>query len=730
MAQRESNERSWHKVQQVRVQSGYDLFSLVPLEVPTPSVVSFAVWSEFAAHHVRAALKTEEGLWVGEQRGTRGSLEIELPPGRYDLQVQEVSPVFIDSGLSRCISFGIAITMASMMPPIGILKTGKAPIMSKSCAGLGASGLPLDFVTPGGGSQTLGGPVDSNGRMLVRRSVMLTDIHDGRKKVFLKLMSTNSLFRILIGGEQASEVEVLLEDAIAHTPVVPVAIGRYGDVRTIAYRMKSDASTGFWLSFHREHRLATATGCASFDLLAQLNPVADFAQMTKCPKRGGLSLKQAIQKKSTEIFLVEVKGPATETIDVSASSDSVVFVEVEFNILLSDVRLWVTGLPTRPKVGPEVSAASGKTSLTNARITLKLGVGIGSYEVKLRHALTFADENTRCVPLRIRKEVHPLDANTIGAFVPAKPAPLAFGGDLVMTAHLGNNAYRGTGFSQLDPNEVSVHGLRQLTPKVGGEAPSAIVEYAGIGLWMWDYVAIKRLAGATSTRGGQKCWVLPFCVDNKCIELDVAANWDRGDPPWSGGGSSVQDAINAGSGAKNQDLENPLDKIDILGDRDEAVRESRDDVDVDRSRSSWDPDPVLKDLVPGRSLPRTPKSMSPQHPSDEESMLNGSAWIAVFCLGAAFMAWRYPHVVETYARKYLPPSLIRSGLSVYHGGTADSSSLFGSSATDLELTNPATGAWSWDTGSGFMGSGFSGHERSNGAAKSARPTSMGSYGAL
>ena len=55
---------------------------------------------------------------------------------------------------------------------------------------------------------------------------------------------------------------------------------------------------------------------------------------------------------------------------------------------------------------------------------------------------------------------------------------------------------------------------------------------AGVGLWMWDYVAIKRGAGATSpqTQDGQKCWVLPFCVDNKCVELDVAADWDRGDP--------------------------------------------------------------------------------------------------------------------------------------------------------------------------------------------------------
>ena len=33
-----------------------------------------------------------EGLWVGEQRGLRNSLQIELPPGKYLVHVAQPKP--------------------------------------------------------------------------------------------------------------------------------------------------------------------------------------------------------------------------------------------------------------------------------------------------------------------------------------------------------------------------------------------------------------------------------------------------------------------------------------------------------------------------------------------------------------------------------------------------------------------------------------------------------------
>lgn len=427
--------------------------------------------------------------------------------------------------------------------------------------------------------------------------------------------------------------------------------------------------------------MATATGCASFDLLAQLAPITDYAKMTRCPKGGGISLREAIQRGKTDIVLVEVKGPATETLDVSTDANAVVFVEVEFNVLLSDVRLWMAGMPARPEVGPEVSAANVKTGLTNARVTLQLGTGSGSYEVKVRHALAFPDDERRCVPLRIRKEVHPLSERRVAALVPKKPAPVAFGGDFVMVAHLGNNAYTG--------------GSVQVQPTLGGEGPSGVVQYAGVGLWIWDYLTLKRLGGSssTNTRGGQKCWILPFCVDNKCFELDVVANWDRGDAPWVGGNLPVQNGLDTVSVDDTEraisELTDPLDRIDPFAGVSRSDRSSgfSRESDLDKSfggsfdrydrHSKWDP------------VPKVPGSMTSQKPRAEESVFQGSTWFALLCLGMAYTAWKYPHVVETYARKYLPASLVRSGLQVYHGGSSDSSGLFGGST--LELTNPASG---------------------------------------
>ncbi len=54
--------------------------------------------------------------------------------------------------------------------------------------------MPVDF-GPTGNSETLGGPIDrETNRMLVRSRILLTDMHDGRKKTYLPLNgNSNSL---------------------------------------------------------------------------------------------------------------------------------------------------------------------------------------------------------------------------------------------------------------------------------------------------------------------------------------------------------------------------------------------------------------------------------------------------------------------------------------------------------------------------------------------------------
>eukprot|EP00913_Durusdinium_trenchii_P024213 g22733.t1 len=104
---------------------------------------------------VRVALVTEEGLWVGEQRGRRSSLEIELPAGNYQMILEEMMP--LSPAPAGCMAMGVAVSLV----PFSVIErpatTGATPSLPSApsflgaalglgaaCDALGAKPLPLE----------------------------------------------------------------------------------------------------------------------------------------------------------------------------------------------------------------------------------------------------------------------------------------------------------------------------------------------------------------------------------------------------------------------------------------------------------------------------------------------------------------------------------------------------------------------------------------------------------
>jgi len=67
-------------------------------------------------------------------------------------------------------------------------KKQKTQFTASECDDPMAFPLPIDFSATGN-SHFLGGPIDAQGRLLVRSRILITDMHDGRKKVFLETRS-------------------------------------------------------------------------------------------------------------------------------------------------------------------------------------------------------------------------------------------------------------------------------------------------------------------------------------------------------------------------------------------------------------------------------------------------------------------------------------------------------------------------------------------------------------
>eukprot|EP00913_Durusdinium_trenchii_P003143 g2904.t1 len=90
----------------------------VPISLATSSVLYLEVGSALPLDLVRIALQVPEGLWVGEQRGFRNSLEIELPAGAYTIEINQPKPSHLVDDIKRCLDFSVFVRCMPVNPAL------------------------------------------------------------------------------------------------------------------------------------------------------------------------------------------------------------------------------------------------------------------------------------------------------------------------------------------------------------------------------------------------------------------------------------------------------------------------------------------------------------------------------------------------------------------------------------------------------------------------------------
>jgi hypothetical protein len=79
----------------------------VPIKVP--SLLYIEAGANFALDMLSIGVEVPEGVWVGEQRGRRNSLRIEVPPATYNVIVKNPEPIEVKN-MPRCLDLSLLVT--------------------------------------------------------------------------------------------------------------------------------------------------------------------------------------------------------------------------------------------------------------------------------------------------------------------------------------------------------------------------------------------------------------------------------------------------------------------------------------------------------------------------------------------------------------------------------------------------------------------------------------------
>ncbi|CAE7587291.1 unnamed protein product, partial [Symbiodinium pilosum] len=335
----------------------------VPISLTVSSVVYLEAGSSLPLDLVRIALQVPEGLWVGEQRGLRNSLEIELPAGKYSVEVSQPKPSHLVDDIQRCLDFSVHVRATPVNPAAleqsNKGKTGEeelgtqdeAAVQTASCFSMGTVALPLDLSDPQGGSVSLGGPV-KDGRLLIRSNVFLTDMHDGRKKVFLvtKEQPLQLKLGVLLGGYSrfAQQVSFTVTDVAGNAPVTQTESWTLEDGWERIYKLKPQSQ--YWLTWHHAHRERTESACLHFGLMLQIHPTTDLSRMMSCTSSGSrpedmfpesldLTSSSVFRYSKPMRFLSQVQRGFLTNTRIELSVASWVGVEVGYNFMISHAEM-------------------------------------------------------------------------------------------------------------------------------------------------------------------------------------------------------------------------------------------------------------------------------------------------------------------------------------------------------------------------------------------------------
>ncbi|CAE8637080.1 unnamed protein product [Polarella glacialis] len=578
------------------------LLTKFPINVLVGSILYIEAGSSMPLDLVRIAISVPEGLWVGEQRGLRNSLEIELPPGTYEIQLGQPKPSTMDD-IKRCLDFSVLIRATPINPDSaadaseaasaakavasGAVATGagkqelgareEALVDAAPCFSMGTLPLPLDISNPGGGSQILGGPLDANGRLLIRASVMLTDMHDGRKKVYMKTgdLPMQLKLGVILGGYSrlslASQVSFTVMKPRSPAGVDPLEVWTMDDGWERIYML--EPSTGYWLSFHHPHRERSESACLHFGLMLEAHPLTDIDKMLQC---GGASISPS-DMFPTDLDAQGILADATATLRYARplsyikqeqlgflikmrftlKHQSWIGAEVGYNFFSSHAEMDIAAQEDENQadglVSSELDALHKPGSATNARLTLGVVLPPGDYVLRVaddHYRNQLRGQATACFPYSFEVRIVP-EATTSPGVLSVSPhpsVPLVRGVDLVMTLRFSEPP-RGS-----VKEVVAAFSLGGMYAQTGGSMHDLGAKFA-------DSFARKTTVQASASEG-HRVWVIGW-NSQVLAGMDTAqlkiASWLRGNTskkvfkfnppsytivdaprgtPWSGGAES------------------------------------------------------------------------------------------------------------------------------------------------------------------------------------------------
>jgi len=182
---------------------------------------------------------------------------------------------------------------------------------------------------------------------------MITDMHDGRKKMYLG--STGQKLQLKIGVSMGGYGRLSLAHHLSFTvsaprgsaPIEPIEVWNAEDGWERVYILDSSS---YWLAFHHAHRERAESACVHFGLVVQIHPVDDMQKMMECGGNtvdpedmfpGNLDMEQSLDSstvfsyKKPMAFVRQVQNGFLKKIRFRVTKRTWISVEVGYNFFSS-----------------------------------------------------------------------------------------------------------------------------------------------------------------------------------------------------------------------------------------------------------------------------------------------------------------------------------------------------------------------------------------------------------
>merc|ERR1719253_547068 len=102
--------------------------------VTVASLLYIEVGTNFALDMLSIGVEVPEGVWVGEQRGRRNSLRIEVPPSTYTIVLKIPEPVEVRNA-PRCLDLSILVTTTTIANQQDSTSVAESKTPDSACLG-------------------------------------------------------------------------------------------------------------------------------------------------------------------------------------------------------------------------------------------------------------------------------------------------------------------------------------------------------------------------------------------------------------------------------------------------------------------------------------------------------------------------------------------------------------------------------------------------------------------